>query len=42
MIDVLDHEGTVSLFTTSKLTRGVLIRGALQSDNTPVTYCLLL
>jgi hypothetical protein len=32
----------VSLFTTSKLTREVFIRGTLESDQTPVTYCLLL
>ena len=32
----------VSLFTTSKLTREVFIRGTLLSDDTPVTYCLLL
>lgn len=32
----------VSLFTTSRLTREVFIRGTLQSDDTPVTYCLLL
>jgi hypothetical protein len=32
----------VSLFTTSKLTREVFIRGTLENDQTPVTYCLLL
>jgi len=32
----------VSLFTTSRLTREVFIRGTLESDGTPVTYCLLL
>lgn len=31
----------VSLFTTSKLTREIFIRGRLEDSDTPVTYCLL-
>lgn len=32
----------VSLFTTSKLTREVFIRGTLNDSGTAVTYCLLI
>jgi len=31
----------VSLFTTSKLTREIFIRGRLEDSESPVTYCLL-